>query len=215
MLMNRIQDIPLFSHLDEESIEKLKSISTTRAYNAKEILFYEGESPKYLHVLVGGILRLYKTNHKGNQVNLHQFYPVNLVAELANFEAIPYPATAEFVTRGEVMKIKYKSLEKDFFKNPEISLKIIRSLAGKLKIMSEVVTNEIVLTSEAKIAKFLVENGELFGQLKNTQIASILNLTPETLSRTLSRFKQEGYIKTSDKNRVVILDEEYLREFYI
>jgi CRP/FNR family transcriptional regulator len=212
--MNKIAEIPFFTNLNEDDIEKLKKISTIKKYNSKEILFFEGEEPKYLHVLLDGVLRLYKTNHKGNQISLHQFLPVSLVAELANFENIPYPATAEFVSRGEVMKIDYKKLEEGFFKNPELSLKIIKSLSGKLKIMSQVVTDEIILTSEAKIAKFLVENAELFDKLKNTQIASILNLTPETLSRTLSKFKTQNFIEIDEKHNVNILETEQLRELY-
>ncbi|WP_024955579.1 Crp/Fnr family transcriptional regulator [Sulfurospirillum arcachonense] len=212
--MNRIKEIPFFSHLAEEDIKKLKNISVIKKYNQKEILFYEGDEPKYLHILLDGVLRLYKINHKGTQIFLHQFLPVSLVAELANFEQIPYPATAEFTSRGEVLKIDYQKLEESFFKNPELSLKIIKSLAGKLKIMSEVITNEIVLTAEAKIAKFLVENTELFDTLKNTQIASLLNLTPETLSRTLTKFKNKDLILIDEQNKVEILNIDTLLSMY-
>lgn len=200
--------------MSEEEITQLEKISTIKKYNAKEILFFEGEESQYLHVLLSGVLRLYKTNFKGNQIFLHQFFPVSLVAEFANFESIPYPATAEFISGGEVMKIDYKRLEEDFFKNPELSLKIIKSLVGKMKIMSEVITNEVVLTSEAKVAKFLVENFELVEQLKNTQIASLLNITPETLSRTLTKFKNKNYILVDEKHEMKILDEEELISLY-
>ncbi|HIP30812.1 MAG TPA: Crp/Fnr family transcriptional regulator [Sulfurospirillum arcachonense] len=205
--MNRIKEIPFFSHLDKNGLKKLNDISTIKKYNSKEILFFEGEEPKHLHVLLDGVVRLYKTNHKGNQIFLHQFLPVSLIAELANFENIPYPATAEFTCRGEVLRVDYKKLEEGFFKNPELSFQIIKSLAGKLKIMSEVVTNEIVLTSEAKIAKFLVENGELFSSLKNTKVASLLNLTPETLSRTLTKFKKQEFIRIDDGLEILKLDD--------
>ena len=191
----------------EDGIKKLNAISSIKKYNSKEILFFEGEEPKYLHILLYGVVRLYKTNHKGTQIFLHQLLPVSLVAELANFENIPYPATAEFTCRGEVLKIDYKKLEEGFFKNPDLSLKIIKSLVDKLKIMSEVVTNEIVLTSEAKIAKFLVENGELFSSLKNTKVASLLNLTPETLSRTLTKFKKQGFIRIDKNFEILKLDD--------
>ena len=205
--MNRIKEIPFFSHMSEDGLKKLNDISAIKKYNSKEILFFEGEEPKHLHVLLDGVVRLYKTNHKGNQIFLHQFLPVSLIAELANFENIPYPATAEFTSRGEVLRIDYKKLEEGFFKNPDLSLQIIKSLTGKLKIMSEVVTNGIVLTSEAKIAKFLVENGELFSSLKNTKVASLLNLTPETLSRTLAKFKKQGLIRVDKDLEVLNLDE--------
>ncbi len=210
--MNRIKEIPFFSHLDKDGLKKLNDISTIKKYSPNEILFFEGEEPKYLHVLLNGNIRLYKTNHKGTQIFLHQFVPVSLVAELANFENIPYPASAEFISSGEILRIDYKKLENDFFKNPEISFQIIKSLAGKLKIMSEVVTNEVVLTSEAKIAKFLVEHGELFMDLKNTKVASILNLTPETLSRTLTKFKKRGIVGVDEKFE--IFDMDTLRDMY-
>ena len=213
--MQNLRTIPMFSKLCDEDIEKLKEISTIRKYNVKEILFYEGEEPLYMHILLSGTLRLYKTNYRGNQIFLHDFKPINLVAELANFENIPYPATAEFSSSGEVMKIDYKKLEENFFKNPDISLNIIKSLASKLKIMSEVVTNEIVLTSDAKVAKFIYENEELFNQLKNTQIASLLNITPETLSRSLAKLKKDEIIKIDEKQNLTILEYEELEKLFV
>ena len=210
--MNRIKNIACFAKLSDEQLEKLKKISVIKKYNAKEILFYEGDAPTYLYVLLQGTLKVYKTNHKGQQIFLHQFYPGGLVAELANFENIPYPATAEFTSNSEVLRIDYQALEKDFFKNPEISMEIIKSLIAKHKILIEIIQKEVILTADAKIAKFILENGELFSTLKNTQIASILNITPETLSRTLRRFKASGSIEMDDKHTVHILDKSALEE---
>lgn len=212
--MQRIKEIVLFSKLSDEQIKQLEKISSIKKYNAKEILFYEGDKPIYLYVLLKGTLKVYKTNHKGQQIFLHQFYPGGLVAELANFENIPYPATAEFMSDAEVLRIEYKALEKDFFRNPAISMEIIKSLISKHKILMDVIEQEVVLTAEAKIAKFILENHELFSTLKNTQIASILNVTPETLSRTLSRFKSLGYIEQEEKNHLSIVDKEALQTLF-
>ena len=210
MRMDRIKNISIFSKLSDEQLEKLKKISVFKKYHAKEILFYEGDAPTYLYVLLQGTLKVYKTNHKGQQIFLHQFYPGGLVAELANFENIPYPATAEFMSDSEVLRIDYQALEKDFFKNPDISFEIIKSLIAKHKILIDVIQKEVILTAEAKVAKFILENSDLFDTLKNTQIASLLNLTPETLSRTLSKFKSSGFIEMDEKHTCHILDRASL-----
>lgn len=210
--MDRIRTVSIFSKLNDEQIEKLKKISVIKKFSAKEILFYEGDAPIYLYVLLQGTLKVYKTNHKGQQIFLHQFYPGGLVAELANFENIPYPATAEFMSESEVLRIDYKALEHDFFKNPDISFEIIKSLIAKHKILIDVIQKEVILTADAKVAKFILENGELFKTLKNTQVASILNLTPETLSRTLSKFKSSGFIELDDKHHIRVLDAQKLEE---
>ena len=210
--MDRIRTISIFSKLNDEQIEKLKKISVIKKFSAKEILFYEGDAPIYLYVLLQGTLKVYKTNHKGQQIFLHQFYPGGLVAELANFENIPYPATAEFMSESEVLRIDYKALEHGFFKNPDISFEIIKSLIAKHKILIDVIQKEVILTADAKVAKFILENGELFKTLKNTQVASILNLTPETLSRTLSKFKSSGFIELDDKHHIRVLDAQKLED---
>lgn len=208
----RIRNISIFSHLKDEQMEKLKKISVIKKYKAKEILFYEGDAPTYLYVLLQGTLKVYKTNHKGQQIFLHQFYPGGLVAELANFENIPYPATAEFMSDSEVLRIDYKALEHDFFKNPDISFEIIKSLIAKHKILIDVIQKEVILTADAKVAKFILENGELFKTLKNTQVASILNLTPETLSRTLSKFKSSNMIELDEKHHIQVINAQKLEE---
>ena len=210
--MERIKNIACFANLSDEQLEKLKKISVIKKYNAKEILFYEGDTPVYLYALLKGMLKVYKTNFKGQQIFLHQFYPGGLVAELANFENIPYPATAEFTSNSEVLRIDYASLEKDFFKNPDISMEIIKSLIAKHKILIDIIQKEVILTADAKIAKFILENSELFDTLKNTQIASLLNITPETLSRTLSKFKTSSIIAMDEHHHVVIVDKTKLEE---
>ena len=210
--MDRIRNISCFSKLTDAQLEKLKKISVIKKYKAKEILFYEGDEPTYLYVLLQGTLKVYKTNHKGQQIFLHQFYPGGLVAELANFENIPYPATAEFMSDSEVLRIDYQALEKDFFKNPEISFEIIKSLIAKHKILIDVIQKEVILTADAKVAKFILENEDLFKKLKNTQVASILNLTPETLSRTISKFKSSGIIDLDEKHHIRVLNPQKLEE---
>jgi len=212
--MDRIKNIPLFSKLSDENIKKLEAISYFKKYNANEIVFYEGEKPGILHVLVDGVLRLYKTNSKGQEIFIHQFTPNALVGELANFENMRFPASARFVTSGEILKIDFKKLEEDFFKNPEICMEIIKSLTKKVKILSQVIHHEMVLTSEAKIAKFLYEHPNIFKTVKNNQIASILNVSPETLSRTLTKLKKKSYISIDKEYNIEILDTQAITALF-
>ncbi len=204
--MDRIKDIPIFSKLSDKNLKALEKISHFKNYNSDEIVFYEGDDPGTLYILTEGVLRLYKTDAKGNELYIHQFTPTGMVGELACFENINYPATARFVTKGQILKIDYKRLEKDFFQNPEVCMEIIKSLTKKVKILSNVIHTEMILTSEAKVAKIIVEHGELFETHRNTQIASILNITPETLSRILTRFKKSDLISVEKNHKIKILN---------
>ncbi|HIP58907.1 MAG TPA: Crp/Fnr family transcriptional regulator [Campylobacterales bacterium] len=212
--MDRIKDIPLFSKLSDKNLQNLENISHFKNYNADEIVFYEGDHPGTLYILTEGVLRLYKTDAKGNELYIHQFTPTGMVGELACFENINYPATARFITKGQILKIDFKRLEKDFFQNPEVCMEIIKSLTKKVKILSNVIHKEMILTSEAKVAKIIVEHRDLFETHKNTQIASILNVTPETLSRILTRFKKANLISIEKHHHINIIDIQKLTIFF-
>ena len=212
--MLSLTQIPFFTKLNPDELILLGNISQERAYKKGEILFYEREEPKYLHILLEGVLKLYKTNLKSQQIFLHQFKPISFVAELANFENIPYPATSEFTTDGRVLKIDYEAFKSILFTHPELSFNIIHSLSEKLKIMSEVVHNEVILTAEAKIAKFIVEHPELFSELKQTKIAQLLNITPETLSRVLGKFKNQGLIEFGENQSIATSNRIKLSAFF-
>ncbi len=213
--MKDLREIVFFNEFSDDELTKLKAISIRKKYQKGEILFYEGDEPKYMHLLLDGVLKIYKTDFKSNQIFLHQFVGVNFIAELANFESIPYPASSEFVTSGEVLKIEYKPFKRDFLSDGRVSFKMIKSLSNKLKIASEVMHKEIILPSEAKIAKFIVENSELFGVIKNVNIASILNITPETLSRILKKMKHDKIVTFDEKYHIKNYDEEVLKSLYM
>ncbi len=212
--MTSIREIPLFSQLSDEDLQLLKKIAVFKSFYADEILFYEGDSSRYLYILTEGLLRLYKTDNKNNEVYLHQFVPVSLVAEAACFEGINYPATARFSIKGQVLKINFEKFKKEFLKYPEISLRLITSLTKKINILSSVIHKEMILSSEAKVANFIAEHHELFLTLKNNQIASILNVSPETLSRMLTKLQREEIIMIDKKHEVTILDSPKLQALF-
>ena len=209
-----LKEIALFNSLSEENIKKIEDISSLVKLNANDILFYEGDRPKYLHIILEGVIKLYKTDAKGHQLFLDQFTPVSLIGELANFENFPFPATAEAVIASKVLKVDYKKLSVKILKDSNFSMEIIKSISKKAKILQNVIHQEMILTTEAKIAKLLVEHGELFSQLKNGQIAALINTTPETLSRTITKFKKSNYIFVDKEHQMKIVDIEALKSLY-
>lgn len=210
-----IKKLSFFSQFSNNDIDKLLSISKQIKFQKDEILFYEGDEPKYLNILLDGVLKAYKTNFKSQEVFLHQIMPVSFVAELANFESIPYPASAVFITSGEILRVDYEKFKEEFLTHKTMSFVIIKSLLHKLRVMESILHQEVILTSEAKIAKFIVQNGELFGVIKNVKIASLLNITPETLSRILAKMKKDNLIMFDKNGLLIKADIETLTALYM
>jgi len=123
---------------------------------------------------------------------------------------MPYPATAQTFTPVKFLKIDFEKLQKVIYTNPTLSLKIQASLIKKIKNLEKVISSDIVLDAKQRVAKYICENNKIFFIQKNVEIAEILNITPETLSRILKLFKQKQLINMQTKT----IDHSKLSEYF-
>ena len=201
--MVQLQKIPMFSALGESYIKELQNAIHVKHYKKDSIVFYEGDESEYLHILMEGSVKLYKTSPKGTQIQINRFTAPSLIAEFACFEQEIFPATCEFVTDGAIGLLHFDKLY-EYLNQPQFSLELIKSLTGKVMMLSALVHKETILSSEAKVADLMIKKIGVFNRLKNNEIASILNLTPETFSRILTKFKKESIISVKDHHLTVI-----------
>lgn len=206
--MLKLEDIPMFSTLTQSNLKELYNQTHIKNYAKDSIVFYEGDDSSYLHILLEGSIKLYKTTPKGTQIQINRLGAPDLIGEYACFENQPYPATCEFITDGTLGLLPFEVVFKHL-SNPNFSLEIIKSLTGKVGLLSALVHKETVLSSEAKVADLMLQKLSLFHRLKNNELASILNLTPETFSRILTKFKKEGIISV-EKQKITVNHEEAL-----
>ena len=148
-----------------------------------------------------GQVRLYKTSPKDTMIQLHRLNTPAIIGEYACLEQVAFPATCEFISdRGTIGLLHFKNLMK-YLEDPNFSLALLKSMTNKVMMLSSLVHKETILSSEAKVADLILNETEVFNSIKNNEIASILNITPETLSRILSKLKKYEIINI--KNHIV------------
>ena len=206
--MVKLEEIPMFSALEDRYLKELQNAVHVKHYSKDSIVFYEGDESEYLHILMEGDVKLYKTSPKGSQIQINRFSAPSLIAEFACFEKEVFPASCEFVTDGAVGLLHFDKLY-EYLNQPEFSLELIKSLTGKVMTLSALVHKETILSSEAKVADLMIKKVAIFNRLKNNEIASILNLTPETFSRILTKFKKEDIISV-DNHVLKVLNADAL-----
>ena len=210
-MKNKLKDVYLFKDLCSETLEKIAEFTTYLKLSKDNILFYEGDESNYLFLLTKGIVKLYKTSSNDKEIILKYFHTNEFIAEVANFENIPYPATAQSFTDTEVLRIDFGSLKDIIYSDPNLSFVIQTSLIKKIRNLENLVSLHVVLDSKERIAKYLCDHTEDFFHTKNIIIAEILNISPETLSRMLRVFKDDGLI--DNKNKTV--DCERLKALFL
>jgi len=206
-----LDKIFLFAGMKKETLEKIQNISKLELMHKGNILFYEGDEPKYLHILIKGTLKLYKVTSSDKELLLKYFHEDELIAEFANFEDINYPATSEAMVESLVLKIDFAAFKTIMLENIDMVMRIQASLINKIKNLENVILVNLILDTKQKVAKYLVDNKEDFFKTKNVIVAQVLNMTPETLSRTLKVFKDNNLLDIKAKS----INEEILKTYYM
>ncbi len=210
-MKEKLKNIFLFKDLCDDILEEIESFSSIVHLEKGNILFYEGDEAKNIYFLYEGIIKLYKTSSSNKEIIMKYFTPNELIAEVANYENIPYPASAEAFTSAKIIKINFKKLEKIIFSDVKISYQIQKSLIKKIRTLENVISSYLVLDSKERVAKYIYENSEDFFHTKHILIAQILNMSPETLSRILRVFKDEETIDMKNKT----INKDALRNNFI
>ena len=192
--MEELKEFKFFKNLDEKHYKLLSTFATKKNFKKGSILFYEKDIPKSLTLLVSGILKVYKTDLKNNEIIMHRFRAPVMVAEMAVLEGVPYPASAAFETDGTIIEVEFEKFKNGFLSDPDIALEMFKSLSKKILYLENVIALNIVLDATPRLAKFIYEHKEALDGLKNYQLAEYLHMTPETLSRTFKKLVVLGLL---------------------
>ena len=115
------------------------------------------------------------------------------------------------------MFLSLSKFKEYFYQNPEIGWGMLHEMAIKLRNAQSKIKNLGLQDTKGRVATLLLnlyrkhgdENNEFTLELNRQEMASLLGTTRETVSRTLSEFRNEGLIEL-DGNRVKIKDLEGL-----
>ncbi|MBK3332278.1 Crp/Fnr family transcriptional regulator [Persephonella atlantica] len=187
--------LDIFPDLTEEELLYLQKSSVQKKFKKGEIIFFEGDSSDYLFFLRSGIAKIYKTTlNNGKDITLNYILPKSFIGEFAVIKKIEFPFSAEMETDGEIIKFPSEDVRLLITKSLSFCQSLLYMVADKVQKNYEYCENLMEKNVKKKIAKFLKEHEDLFFKLNKNKIASILNITPETFSRTLKELKKEGLI---------------------
>ena len=210
MIKEQLKKIEIFKNLTEIELEKIINISVVKKLSRENILFYEGERPQFFYALLDGFVKFYKTDLKGNEIVIHFFTQPTFLAEMPSFENIPFPATAiSMRDESSFLLIEREKFLALLNSDPKFSFYIIKSLSQKVRNLEQVINRNLIYDAMTKVCSFIKENPRDVVNTKHKDIAIILNMAPETLSRILKKLKNLNII---DK-KGMLLDPEKLDMF--
>ncbi|WP_051013819.1 Crp/Fnr family transcriptional regulator [Pararhodospirillum photometricum] len=211
--------LALCRDLPERERLALIALQTTVRLDAHETLFTEGDRALYLYTPVAGAIKLYKMMQDGRRQITGFFFRGDLFGFAAGSV---HGATAEAVTPVELCRFPLARLEALLPQAPTLERLVLRRALARLARYEDQVLLLGRKSAPEKLASFLVslaeraqERGEpaspVLVPMGRADVADYLGLTIETVSRTLTRFRQDGLIGLPRSGTVVVLDAARLR----
>jgi len=206
-------NVGLFNHLTPDQQKKIEQIGIIRHYSAGEIVFYEGDESNYFHFLLQGEVNVFKVSASHETMLIHRFRAPSLIAEVATLKQIPYPASCESTQNSTVLKISRDPFLQLIQNDPSLSIALISSLTQKIGALESSLQRHSAPNALAKVARLVRDDPNIFQRLKGIEIARLIGITPETLSRMLKKLKSEGVITMSKVNGITLLLSDELNRY--
>ena len=158
-----------------------------------EILIPIGAVTKDMFFIRKGLIRSYLINEKGEEITF-QLYAENSI--FTNIHSILINEKSQFnyqtLEESKVYIIPYDSLINVTSNNTEL-MELNRTYLGKriIKQAFQRVETFVFLTPEQRYEKFLKDNPKLIHRVQDKYIASVLGITPVSLSRIRKRIAKK------------------------
>jgi len=208
-----VEGITLFSHLSDTQRSQIKQIGIIRHYEAGEILFYEGDESHYFYFLIEGGAAVFKSSSSNETMLIHRFHSPSLIAEVATLKQIPFPASCEATQKSTILKISRDPFLHLLQQDPSLSIALISSLTQKIGALESSLQRHSAPNALAKVSRLVRDDPEIFKRLKGIEIARLLSITPETLSRMIKKLKSEGIITQVKKEGLILLVPDALESY--
>ena len=203
----------LFQSLTPEQIQRLGCVFRPARYRRNQILFFEGGTAQHLFALHTGLVKMVKSLENGKDRITGVVFPGELFG-LESLTDLAYPITAVALRDCEICAAPREDFSTYLQTNPDLAIGMVRFLVGELERVRTQVTDMSFKDARMKVATFLLsllshdtpatkENLTLTLPLSRQEISEVLELSPETVSRTLSAFRREQLVAARGRQMVI------------
>ncbi len=204
-------DHGIHSLLENRPVKKLKK---------KSHLFTEGDHTHYLYYVSSGKAKCYKTNDAGKDYIVGINKEGDFIGLTALFDRGIYKESCVTLEDSEIIMIPSQEFFDILKTNCRLLIEFTKMISLDLSDAEDKLLNLAYNSARKRVAEALLfmsrkylngTSGTILFQLQRENISAIAGISPESVSRNLSDFKDEGLIST-DNGHITILDIKKLED---
>jgi CRP/FNR family transcriptional regulator len=197
-------------HLSLEEFEEAGVRVAERHFGPTDLIFAPGDPGGHLYFLLEGTVRLYKIYGDYKEATVALLKDTGVFGVLDLDEALYQDAFAEAVTDARVVAARKPILNEVMKRHPEFAMKLLSSLAERLRQSDEVIESLLHREVSVRLATLLLNLGDRFGEpngservlkvrLTHQDLANMIASTREAVSKVMSDFQRAGLIEVRNR----------------
>jgi CRP/FNR family transcriptional regulator, nitrogen oxide reductase regulator len=219
-----LKQVVVFQRATDEDLNLILRNSITRSIEEGGFFFQQGDDAKYMYILTSGQVKLMQSNPNGQQVNLRTIAAWQMFGALGvtHKDGATYPATAQTLEDSTALAIQSTFMRSMMETHPYLAFDLMNLMTAYIQEMQaryrELATEKV----EQRVANALIrlagqtgiksdkEAGILLS-FSRQDVAEMTGSTLYTVSRLLSEWERQGFIKTGREKITILKPHDLVR----
>jgi len=214
-----LKEIALFSSLTSDELHQVREKIVFKRFKKNEIILHEENTNEYMYMILKGEAKVVNTTDKGKEILITMHQSGDFFGELSLIDGKTAPATV-IATKDSVTTIISK---KDFysllFSQSQVLENLLQLLCSRIRESLKKIQILNFNNAAQRIKMLFLMLSETYGEktekgtilkirLIHQDIADMIGLTRETVTRILDKWQRGGEIEIL-QNRFILLRPEF------
>jgi len=215
-VMDFLNGIPLFSRLNEGSMQSLARASRFIHIKKGEVLFFQFDPSELAYVVRRGDISIVLNSPDGREMVINEMRKGDLFGELGILTGKNRSTSAIARSDSEVLVIPHKAFLRILDDEPQLTRRMLELTVSRLQVSSERESALVFMDAQARLAHLLLELDKRevdtgYITISQDELAQRTGLIRQTVAKALGNWRRKGYLLTG-RGRIVLLNHKALRE---
>ena len=208
-----LRNHPIFGGLGPELLDQLSSYAIRQTVKRGTEIFTRGDPGTSLLAVCSGTVKISAPSPGGRGAMFNLITQGEIFGEIALLDGLPRTADATALTDCELMVIERRDFVPLVHGRPEIAIKLIEVLCGRLRHTTEQLEDIMFLDLPGRLAKALLQlakdtqptsRGHLI-TLTQRDLSEIIGISRESTNKQLRAWQERNWIQL-EHGRIMILE---------
>jgi CRP-like cAMP-binding protein len=220
-----LRNVPIFNELSDQELEKIAALGIRKKYKKGSIILLEEETGAALFVIVSGKVKIVRMDDDGREVILSILGGSDFFGEMAILDGLTRSASVVATSKSELFMIHRRDFLKLLNDFPMVAIALLRELTGRLRKADAQIKSLSLKDAAGRVANVVLQLADEIGMFRKGRVeidelplqqdlANMAGTSRETISRTIHKFIQKGYLQLQG-NRLIINDYESFKNLHV